>query len=577
MQYESGKTYLTAGGYIVTIKKDEYGFFYSDKPNPGVNSSGSSCEKVHGKKHGWQWNGDGTIPSLAPEWTEKLRIVSEFNLPEIPEGYEFADEYPMFRILKKGEYAYRAGWSYVIPAQVGSSLPYIALKKKEPIEVWPKYYKRSNGKKFFNGSQYIRREQDKPKCFIFSGGKEENYYDWNSGNDEYVKDGVWVEVPESEVKEWLGSHKEPAKESVKESPTHIPFSGAGQYRLANGQIANLDSNKYCKSSDNIEAANGKTYVFEWRDDGTIYEQLGFDDHSHLYLVEKIVEEVYPKYYRYGSSAITCRKSKDEYDQYYSYCIPTLNAPWTIRFDDDIKNGSLVEITEKEYWELAKTFYHPPQTEEVVSEEVVSEEKEEKWPKYYETTCGLIIYRKSKDKYDLFYDNLTPSYERHWDNQRDNELNEYRSIIEITKEEFWEKAKFCTYPPDPVKYDKEPILDRKAALKSYIQYKPEDFTKSYGNYFSDPQKETQMTPETAQKIATSTVSTVGKYGFKAANYFMIEPIVNIAKPILRSFRYAVCVGTLATGFYAYHNPDVVKDTIKSCLPKITVESPEIFQS
>jgi hypothetical protein len=515
MRLEDGKTYLTAGGYIVTIIENEYGEFCSNKPNPGVNSCGSSCSKYNNEKYGWVWEHDGTIGGLTPEWTEKLRIVREFDLPEIPEGYEFADEYPMCRTVKEGEYAYGEGLTCVSPVIGQSFLSYIALKKKkETTEVYPKYYKRANGRPFFNGngSQYIRREQNKPKCFIHSDGKEVDYADWNENNDENVKDGLWIEVPESEVKEWLESHKEPAKEPVKESPIHIPFSGAGQYRLANGQIVNLQENQVCKQSDKVLNAKGVTTIWRWNKNGTI-DGLGFGDHSHLYLVEKIVEE-----------------------------------------------------------------------------------KEEVWPKYYKDNGGQVIYRKSKDVYDKFYKNLTADFNSkcYYGSIDEDVINGY--LTEITEEEFWKRAMACrlvlqSIPYDPVRYGKEvsvaetkcntkePLVDWKESLKSYIQSKPNHFYDMSNFYVTPPtpQKENQMTPETAKKIATSAASTAAKYGFKAVNYFMIEPVVNIAKPILRSFRYAVCVGTLVTGFYAYHNPDVVTNTIKSCLPKVTVESPEIFRS
>jgi hypothetical protein len=681
MRLEDGKTYLTAGGYIVTIIENEYGEFCSNKPNPGVNSCGSSCSKYNNEKYGWVWEHDGTIGGLTPEWTEKLRIVREFDLPEIPEGYEFADEYPMCRTVKEGEYAYGEGLTCVSPVIGQSFLSYIALKKKkETTEVYPKYYKRANGRPFFNGngSQYIRREQNKPKCFIHSDGKEVDYADWNENNDENVKDGLWIEVPESEVKEWLESHKEPAKEPVKESPIHIPFSGAGQYRLANGQIVNLQENQVCKQSDKVLNAKGVTTIWRWNKNGTI-DGLGFGDHSHLYLVEKIVEEkekVWPKYYSRGDNIIVCKTSKYKYDQYYSACTPCFDVSWDNHDDDEVKDSFVKEITEEEFWKRAKTLNYPPDPvrygkEVSVAEtaketpkelpkhipfsgagqyrlangqivnldqdqeckcsdgildlygdesnwiwekdgtisglyfddhshlyltEKIVEEKEEVWPKYYKDNGGQVIYRKSKDVYDKFYKNLTADFNSkcYYGSIDEDVINGY--LTEITEEEFWKRAMACrlvlqSIPYDPVRYGKEvsvaetkcntkePLVDWKESLKSYIQSKPNHFYDMSNFYVTPPtpQKENQMTPETAKKIATSAASTAAKYGFKAANYFMIEPVVNIAKPILRSFRYAVCVGTLVTGFYAYHNPDVVTNTIKSCLPKVTVESPEIFRS
>jgi hypothetical protein len=101
------------------------------------------------------------------------------------------------------------------------------------------------------------------------------------------------------------------------------------------------------------------------------------------------------------------------------------------------------------------------------------------------------------------------------------------------------------------------------------------------------KETAMNPEKQTMLMTDfgidtnrplgkTVQTVKTYGFKAANYFIFEPAVHIGKPILKSIRYILFVGGLTAGIYGMNNPELVSNTVKSCLPKVSIQAPDILR-
>lgn len=113
IKLEVGKTYLTAGGYVVHItaaKLFHNEYYTTIECSPGVNVSGHTIHKVSSdrtndyKKYGWQYQSDGTI-FLGNEWAEKLRITEEFSkLKPAPQGFRYAGGFPQARPPKKGEF-----------------------------------------------------------------------------------------------------------------------------------------------------------------------------------------------------------------------------------------------------------------------------------------------------------------------------------------------------------------------------------------------------------------------------------------------------------------------------------------
>lgn len=91
------------------------------------------------------------------------------------------------------------------------------------------------------------------------------------------------------------------------------------------------------------------------------------------------------------------------------------------------------------------------------------------------------------------------------------------------------------------------------------------------------KENEMKKETAIKVASMVGKFAAGWGFRALNYWAIEPAVNIARPILSSVRYAGFLAAISMVGYGMYNPQAVKDAAYSCIPKISlsIEAPEIL--
>jgi hypothetical protein len=93
-----------------------------------------------------------------------------------------------------------------------------------------------------------------------------------------------------------------------------------------------------------------------------------------------------------------------------------------------------------------------------------------------------------------------------------------------------------------------------------------------------EEEVTMKKETAIAIASATAKFAGNAAFKAANYFAIEPAMNIGRPIVRSIRYAMFVGGLGFVAYGWNHPEAAKAAVSKCLPSISfsIERPEILK-
>lgn len=103
IKLEVGKTYLTAGGYIIPIVKNEMSLFYTTlECSPGENKY--SRKRGNGED-GWAWNRDESISGLSPEWIKKLTIVKElpFPLPKPPAGYQYKGGFPQLKKVEKGD------------------------------------------------------------------------------------------------------------------------------------------------------------------------------------------------------------------------------------------------------------------------------------------------------------------------------------------------------------------------------------------------------------------------------------------------------------------------------------------
>jgi hypothetical protein len=91
------------------------------------------------------------------------------------------------------------------------------------------------------------------------------------------------------------------------------------------------------------------------------------------------------------------------------------------------------------------------------------------------------------------------------------------------------------------------------------------------------EEVTMEKATAIKVATGVAKFAGKWGWRTVNYWAFEPMTEVATKIMRAVRYVTLTGAIVGGVYTYNNPEKAMDLFKSCLPKITIESPEIMKS
>lgn len=246
----------------------------------------------------------------------------------------------------------------------------------------------------------------------------------------------------------------------------------------------------------------------------------------LHCRRKIVPEV--KFYRTISGNYIRRHQDNKCD----YFIPEQNmfstsCGWSHIHDRELKNGYYTEISEDEYVRNTST---------------------ETLPKYYaDKNCCVKKYtdEQGQIKKDIITFTGVRFSNRVWSDV-DTECVANSELIETTEQCF-------------------------------------DYYNLYSNNLNSQQKGTAMNPEKQTIFNIDTTTPIGKtvqavktYGFKAANYFVFEPAVHIGKPILKSIRYILFVGGLTAAVYGINNPELVSNTVKSCLPKVSIQAPDILR-
>lgn len=181
IKLEVGKTYLTAGGYVVhiTAMKPVSGnqYYTTIECSPGFNCDGktiqdvlSSCRKGEYKKYGWQYQSDGTI-FLGNEWTEKLRITEEFSkLKPAPKGFRYAGGFPQARPPKKGEFYMCCMSGDAIQANQNESSVVVRVIIEKEESKMPPYPTMPEGFKFASDPPEHRKPK-KGEWFIGGGNK----------------------------------------------------------------------------------------------------------------------------------------------------------------------------------------------------------------------------------------------------------------------------------------------------------------------------------------------------------------------------------------------------------------------
>jgi hypothetical protein len=319
----------------------------------------------------------------------------------------------------------------------------------------------------------------------------------------------------------------------------IPFSGVGKYRLANGQIVNLSPTKRCKTSDKIQSNTGLCLDWVWEDDGSI-TGLG-PDSKIFYLVEKLPEvKFYVNKKGFLDSTAYIIRTGCLYQTVRKNGTMGLSSGWQKTNDQFVENGNWLEVTEDDARKLLDA----------------NASKEEVWPRYF---VGKLW---DKDDAYIRHDSPTSSV---WVNRMGKESPRH-SNDSPTKEHIalaqWEEV------------TKEDALKRVVGT-SAKPVKPDTNVK--GDFMFIKKEEVAVEKETAVKIVTGVAKFAGKWGWRTVNYWGFQPVTEVATRILRAVRYVTLTGAIVGGVYAYNNPEKAADLFKSCLPKITIESPEIMKS
>ena len=320
----------------------------------------------------------------------------------------------------------------------------------------------------------------------------------------------------------------------------VPFSGPGKYKLANGQIVNLDKSRFCKESDKVSSRCGMIGRWMWSQDGSIGG--GNLDNASLHLIEKLPDVKYYKHKKgFDGSLLVKRYSADK------YCTIDLTGKerdgdhaWTLTNDAFVKDASWIEVSEEEAEKMRD-----------VARGATSQDN---YPKYYVGECW-----GASDAY-VQYDSPL-SY-------------------------FWVNRYGAVGPPStenrPLTKERLDVLrwkevTKEEALKRVISSDVNSVTSVPDVSSSKKEEGNTVKKETAINVATGVAKFVGKWGWRAVNYWAFEPVTEVATKVMRAVRYVTLTGAIVGGVYAYNNPEKAADLIKSCLPKITIESPEILKS
>lgn len=78
------------------------------------------------------------------------------------------------------------------------------------------------------------------------------------------------------------------------------------------------------------------------------------------------------------------------------------------------------------------------------------------------------------------------------------------------------------------------------------------------------------------VAKAIAKTSGNIALRTANYWLVQPAIAYVSRIGRSVRYVTFLAMVGGSVYGYYNPDAVVSFVKKCVPKVTIEAPEIMQ-
>ena len=565
----AGKTYLTAGGYVVEIINDE--LHSSERTAPGITRVGRSVLEINKDptntyKDGWYYEPNGTVKALTNEWTEKLRIVEElpFPIPKLPEGYEWADGYPQFREIKDGEYYISNSYHqnplnklfFFFEKRICSPATESKFEKKrfavvratamptpEPTKTLDplveKYGEPEAGwrwladeEKIEKGDEYINPYDNK---FVESGNWTTFCKSQTCVFKPYRRKIEIATAEEAQVGDWV--------ECINNSDYEHKLTVGKKYLVQKPTQKTADERFYQLVVDGDKWIGGwGTYRFKKASPPTPVVQ----EEEKKIAAAKLN---FPIYYRHTTGFIGGTKYVKRISENYFILIQNNGVIRDHQYAWDPAHDAIVSE--------GKTWVEVPAAEVNLfiaskSKEPTDEKVTMKFPIYYNHKHGFnghtkYVKRINENQYTVILEKDGKEAENEeylWDKYRD------RSVAEGTWIEVPEKE----------------VLDFIASVT----------VTGANSTLVKKEEEIEMKKETAIAAGKTVAKFAGTWGFKAANYWLFEPAVNIVRPIMKGVRYITLVGALCAAGYGYNHPEMVKNAIKSCIPKITIEAPEVLK-
>lgn len=573
MKIQTGKTYLTAGEYVVEIMG--YGNqLHATRRTSAGECGGKGIDKCWNKPYGWYYNDDGSITGISKEWDKKLTITEElpFSLPELPKRYEWAGGFPQYRVPNVGECFCTKNINGTLTGEVGECFGIAGLlgsdkrrlivskaaltepKSESPVEPSvvsekpPKvvYYKPS----FKDNALFIKRVGNK-LGFVYANDLNPNFrYFWGASDEREVREGRWVEITQEDVDKILAALSEPQRsESPVESsvvPKELPplpilnSSDGYKFLLSNGEpvFRKPNDGEYFVKYHYITKTYGpivksKNFSVPW----------GADERRY------IVVPTTPEKTSERSNTSGAPKEPQEPEDWVE--ITDLDHVDRADIDQWSKDGfhwiQTIDITDKMSLRKCRERFGENAKYRCLRKHQVVPLEQPIGTAIASYTVRFLTKGKSYDVYEQKIDRI------------------------LIKDNSGEKNWHVNNAFDTVLIGAVPTAP-KESFESDISLSDNIVS---GADSTKEEEEIIMKKETAIKVANSVTRFAGRWGFKAANYWLFEPAVSMGRPIVKSVRYAVFLGTLGSAIYGYNHPEVVKNAIKSCIPKITIEAPEIL--
>lgn len=673
------KTYLTFGGYAVEIIGDDGNgeFISSERTAPGVTYGQNSrtCLEINKNpeyKDGWYYEPDGSVNGLTKEWTEKLKIVQElpFPIPKLPEGYAWADGFPQFREIKKGEYYVNKSYHNYPQLYTKHGVEIVEYKNKhfEPSKLCSEF-----GAKRF---AVVKATTPTPETtnnvdpLIAKYGEPEAGWRWLA-DDEKVEEGDECTNPYNEKFELSGNYY--SAHSKHQTPDCKPYRRKIMTQSQQlGDPIITDSPQEAQVGEWVECIDnsdykhkltvGKKYRIQKQTETTCGERFYqlISDNDRCISGWKVcrfkkaspekevvveTEKDYPLYYKHRNDGFANSvKYLVRISNYVQDEVIYKNgksgkkiygcSDWDSACETYVKNGLWIQVPESEVLDFIASTYR-----QKIEEEKEAVAAKLKFPLYYQHKGGFngdtkYIKRINESQYTVILKKDGKEVENEmykWDKQRDQtvaegtwvevpeaEVNRFIASFKgpEEKETVAGKLNFPIYYQHATKtgfiggikyvkrisencfnlirnngkidkfqylweYTHDGIVNKGEAWIEVPESEVLDFIASVtvteaNSTLVKKEEEIEMKKETLVKAATSSARFAGNWGFKLVNYFFLETAANIARPILRGARYAVFLGSLSAAVYGYNHPEVVKNAIKSCIPKITIEAPEVLK-